>query len=289
NRHNAEDGTYIDTFASVAGGPTRMAIGADGLIYVLQWTGNGPVLRFDQNGNFVDEFTEIGVNQSIGMAWDGEGRLYVSSYGGDSVQRFNTDGTHDGAFISSGLVGPTNIWFEEDGNLLVSDYNAGNIKRFDSEGEYLGVFITSLSQPEGIAYLSNGDLLVGNGGTGEVKRFDDEGEFIGDFIPAGTTPGLVTPNAVVIRDITTSVERGFYENLNFIAPTIGQAFYASSEMAAEVISVSVFSATGQHIVTRSVSDRLIWDASSYPEGLYVVNATLQNGSVGRKKVLVQNN
>lgn len=287
NRHNAETGAYIDMFAAVPGGPTRMAIGNDDLIYVLQWLGTGPVLRYDQDGNFVDEFTDTGILQAIGMAWDDDGRLYVSSYGGDVVQRFNSDGTFEGSFIESNLVGPTNIWFEENGNLLVSDYNAGSIKRFDSEGNYLGVYIPSLTQPEGIAYLPNGDLLVGNGGDGTVKRFDTEGEFIDDFIPAGTTPGLMTPNAVVIRDISTSIDSGLQNDLNFIVPSVGNSFYADVNTASTIESVSVYSPTGQHVVTQPVTDRLIWDASSYSDGVYVVSITLRNGKTATQKVVVQ--
>ena len=33
---------------------TRMKIGADSLLYVLQWQGNGGVLRYDLEGNLVD-------------------------------------------------------------------------------------------------------------------------------------------------------------------------------------------------------------------------------------------
>ena len=287
NRHSADDGTYIDQFAAVTGGPTRMAIGADELIYVLQWSGNGSVLRFDQNGNFVDEFTDLGVNQSIGMAWDEEGRLYISSYGGDLVERFNSDGTSDGTFIETNLAGPTNIWFEENGNLLVSDYNAGSIKRFDSDGDFMGVYIPSLSQPEGIAYLPSGELLIGNGGTGEVKRFDDEGMFIDDFIPSGTNPGLVTPNAVVVRSLNTSLDSGFEQDQNFIVPSIGQTFYISSEMSQNITSMSVFSSTGHEIDNLPVTDDVVWDASSRNDGFYIINATLSDGLVLKQKVMVQ--
>ncbi len=69
-----------------------MKIGADSLLYVLQWSGNGKVRRYELDGTFVDDFTSVGVTQSIGIDWDNDGNLYVSSYGGDNVRKFDTNG-----------------------------------------------------------------------------------------------------------------------------------------------------------------------------------------------------
>ena len=50
-KYNSRTGAYIEDFAAVAGGPTRMRIGGDGLLYVLQWSNtinkiSGGVLQF---------------------------------------------------------------------------------------------------------------------------------------------------------------------------------------------------------------------------------------------------
>ena len=42
-KYNSSTGEYIEDFATGIGGPTRMKIGADSLLYVLQWSGNGKV------------------------------------------------------------------------------------------------------------------------------------------------------------------------------------------------------------------------------------------------------
>ncbi|MEL7425210.1 MAG: hypothetical protein AAFN81_19645, partial [Bacteroidota bacterium] len=55
NKHDAETGILAGVFASGIGGPTRMKIGADNLLYVLQWSGNGLVRRYELDGTFVDE------------------------------------------------------------------------------------------------------------------------------------------------------------------------------------------------------------------------------------------
>ena len=223
DRYDAETGAFLSIFASNIDGPTRMKIGPDGLLYVLQWTGLGRVLRYQLDGDFVDEFTQQGVSQAIGLDWDPSGRLYVSSYNGGSVRRFDTDGADMGLFIAANLAGPTNIEFTVGGDLLVSDYDAGAIKRFDANAVYQGIFIGGLSSPEGIAQLPGGDLLIGNGGTGAVKRFTPTGAFVEDFVASGAG-GLMRPNAVVVRQPSFRINAGIADAW-FDPQTAGQGFF----------------------------------------------------------------
>lgn len=199
NRHDIETGEFIDQFASVPGGPTRMSIGPDGLLYVLQWRNNGPVLRYELDGTSLGAFTSSGVPQSLGLAWDAQGRLYVASFGGASVHRFDENGNDLGLFIASNLTAPSNIWFGDDGDLFVNDFQGGAIRRFSGDGAFKGNFVSGLSQPEGMAKLPDGTLLIGNGGTSSVRRFDEAGASLGDFVPPATL-GLIKPNAVVVRE-----------------------------------------------------------------------------------------
>ena len=189
-------------FASGICGPTRMKLVDDSSLYVLQWSGTGRVKRFDLAGNFIGDFTTVGVTQSIGLDWDSTGNLYVSSYGGDHIRKFDTTGADLGLFISTSLAGPTNIWFLPNGELMVSDYDGGAIKKFSS-GTYLGIFTSGLSQSEGYEYLPNGPLLIGNGGTGSVREFDSTGTFIKNFIPS-RSGGLIRPNSLRIRNQITT-------------------------------------------------------------------------------------
>ena len=202
-KYNSSNGAFIGAFASGIGGPTRMKIGKDGLLYVLQWSGNGRVLRYQLDGTLVGEFTSVPVNESIGLDWDTGGNLYVSSFSGGSggfVRKFSPSGADLGLFINSNLQGPTNIWFDEVGNLIVNDWQAGVIRKFDSNGVFISNIVTGLSQPEGIELLPNGNFAIGNGGTAAVKVFDTSGNFIKDLVPSGSG-GLIRPNAVVLRKV----------------------------------------------------------------------------------------
>ncbi|MGB3182965.1 MAG: Ig-like domain-containing protein [Cyclobacteriaceae bacterium] len=199
NAHDIITGRYLRTFAGGIGGPTRMKIGPDGLLYVLQWEGNGRVRRYNLDGTQAGTFTSTGVSQSIGMDWDAEGNLYVSSFGDKTVTKFDTNGDEVSELITSNLQGPTNLWIDESGDVLVLDWTAGLVRRFGSDGTYKGVFISGLSKPEGVDFFG-GSIFIGNGGTGAVKRFGGNGFYTEDVVPAGTG-GLQTPNAVVVRKV----------------------------------------------------------------------------------------
>ena len=201
-KYNSSTGEYIGNFATGISGPTRMKIGEDSLLYVLQWNGSNLVKRYQLDGTFVDDFTSVGVPQSIGIDWDDDGNLYISSYNGDNVRKFDQNGNDLELFVTTNLSGPTNIWFDDNGDLLVIDYDGMAVKRYDSDGNYINNFISGLSHAEGVAFFPNGNILIGNGATSSVKMFDSSGNYIEDLIPSGSG-GLVTPNAVVLREVTT--------------------------------------------------------------------------------------
>ncbi|MDX1555108.1 MAG: hypothetical protein R3212_03685, partial [Xanthomonadales bacterium] len=225
-RYDADTGDFIDNFATGISGPTRLKIGPDNLLYVLQWNNSQPVRRYQLDGTFVDNFTSVGVNQAIGLDWDTAGNLYVSSFNGASVRRFDPQGNDLGFFISDTLIGPTNIWFNDAGEMLVLDYSGGDVKRFDSDGNYIDDFVLAIINAEGVDFYPNGDVLIGAGGSRSVNRYDSGGNFIEATVPSGSG-GLMTPNAVVLRPLGGA---GFQINagLNdawFNALTPGQGFF----------------------------------------------------------------
>lgn len=199
-RYDATTGAYISNFATGISGPTRMKIGPDGCLYVLQWQGNGRVLRYELDGTFKDIFTDVTVTQSIGLDWDSQGNLYVSSFNSAHVRKFSPTGTDMGLFVNSRLTGPTNIWFTDDGNMRVNDWSGGVISEFDSTGVFIRSFGNNLNQIEGITQLPNGNTLVGVGGDATIKRFSPDGMFLGNLVPSGLG-NLLKPNAVVLREL----------------------------------------------------------------------------------------
>ena len=283
-RHDAETGAFINNFATFIAGPTRLKIGPDSLLYVLQWNGNGKVRRYELDGTYLGEFTSVGVSQSIGLDWDTEGNLYVSSYNLDLVRKFDRDGNDLGVFINSGLVGPTDIWFDDHGDLLVSDYDGTAVKRFDSNGNYSGDFLNGLSRSEGVAYLPDGNILIGNGATSSIKMFSPDGNYIKDFIPP-RLGGLQTPNAITVRmKPSSSVKETESDRSDLIYPTIGSEFRIQPEYAEFVKYFEVYSFEGKLVETLFDNS---WDASKYAVGVYLITATFNDGARQSQKVVVR--
>jgi len=277
-KHDIESGDFIEDFASGIGGPTRMKIGQDGLLYVLQWLGNGRIFRYQQDGTFVDEFTDTGVPQSIGLDWDDAGNLYVSSFTGDSVEMFDTNGNFVETFIDNNLVGPTNIWFGENGDLFVIDYSGGAVKRFDSDGNYIEDFITGLNFGEGVDFFPDETILIGDGQNAAVNLYEADGTFIEQYITSGSG-GLLTPNAVILRETDTfSVDDVVLETTPFMIPSIGDTFTIQNDVISLLASLRIYNVNGQLIETVDLSQTSIWDATHLLEGIYFAKAISTSGN-----------
>ncbi|MBK9016773.1 MAG: T9SS type A sorting domain-containing protein [Saprospiraceae bacterium] len=287
SKFHATTGEFIEEFATNIGGPTRMELGPDSLLYVLQWVGNGKVRRYKLDGSFMDEFTATGVGTSIGLDWDAVGNLYVSSYNGKYVRKFSPTGADLGNFISTNLAGPTNIWFADNGDLMVVDYNGSAVKRFDSNGNFMGVFITGLPQGEGVDFMPNGDIVIGSGGTSSVRVYDASGAFVNDLVPAGTL-GLLTPNAVVFRPTAPSDAPEVAQDFNFVTPSIGNQFRVSNpQVFGAALTCEVFDTSGMFVGKINFADNATWDASNLGNGVYFIAAKLADGRMVRQKVVVQ--
>jgi len=283
-KHQWDTGNYVENFAEGLGGPTRMKVGPDGKLYVLQWSNTvNQVLRFELDGTPLGNFTGTGLAQSIGIDWDSNGDLYVSSYGGNVVQKYDgTTGMNLGPFINTGLSGPTNIFFEPGGDLIVFNYNSGIVKRFDSSGNFVEDLITGVNGCEGFAFFPNGDILIGVGSDGSVRRYDSSYNFIENFVDPGI---LETPNAIVIRDdIPLSVGENALE-LVMVTPTIGTLFQFSQKALATFDTFYIHTEHGKLVQTLT-SKSGEWNASHLTEGIYFISAS-KNGRKLTQKIVVK--
>ncbi len=284
-KHNATTGAYIEDFASVPGGPTRMKIGNDNLLYVIQWSNSdNQVLRFELDGTPLGPYTTVGVQQSIGLDWDSAGNMYVSSFVGDNVHQYDNSGNYIGVYVDSELVGPTNIWFDDNDHLFILNWNGSNIEEFDDTPTHVGPFAAGLPQVEGVDFLPNGNILVGNGGNASIDQFEPDGTSLGSLVPSGSG-GLQQPNAVTIRQNVAGLEDAELNKVQ-VAPTMGNEFQIRTENA-PLKSIEILSMDGKKIATLPISETVTWNASSYAEGIYFLVLTLENNRKGTRKIVVK--
>ncbi len=198
-----------------AGKPTGISVGPDGNIYaadthysrIVVFSPDGRLLRtIGRKGDGPGEF-----RLPTDVAFDDEGFIYVSEYGGhDRISRFTADwrfladfGTPDSGEAS--LARPQCIVVSRvDQTLWVADACNHRIVHFDRQGRFLGAFgrqgagFGELNFPYGIAELSDGTLVVCEYGNNRVQRFSRRGESLGIWGSAGREPGrLAYPWAVV--------------------------------------------------------------------------------------------
>ncbi|MGB0788662.1 MAG: T9SS type A sorting domain-containing protein, partial [Marinirhabdus sp.] len=287
-KYNATTGAYIEDFATVPGGPTRMELDSNGVLWVLQWSlTDNNVLRFTAaDGTPLAPFTTTGVPRGIGLDWDSSGNLYVSSYSQGNVTQYDSAGNLVGEYVdNTELAGPTNIYFDDSDQLFVFDWSAGDVELFDNTGAYLTRHISGLNQVEGVDFLPNGNVLLGNGGTAEVKQYTPAGTFVENTVTA-SSGGLIQPNAVVLFDRETlSVPQNEVATTVFMTPSMGSVFTLNAQAISAFSGVGVYDTAGKRV--RQISEeQTTWDASQLTEGIYFV-VGVRNGKKTTQKIIVQ--
>ena len=125
-------------------GPTDVAWGPAGEIYVSDGHGNSQVVKLDKNGNWVKAWGKRGTgpgefNEPHGIATDEKGRVYVADRANNRVQVFDSDGnflkqwTNVGAPVSICITPPPNQV------VFTSSNVPGRIYKLDLDGKILGV------------------------------------------------------------------------------------------------------------------------------------------------------
>ena len=288
-RYNPQTGEFLGDFSSgySLSRPTKMSIGPDSLLYVSQWGSiQNKVVRFDLEGQFIDEFTQNGIPNGCGMAWDEVGNLYVSYYGNGgtgAVQRFGAQGNALGQFISSAnLNGPVGIWQNEAEEWLVSDWTKGTVERFDTTGTHLSTFINGLTNVEGHTFDSEGNIYLCDWSRNVVNRYLPDGTFDVVFINTG---GLLAPNSIIFGPIpqdsvSNTNEQLFLEkNVQLYPNPISDSLsILAPALSNKTISIQVFSANGQ----------LMWEKNNITfTGKEIISTKNWNAGVYSCKIIIE--
>lgn len=280
--YDGETGAYLGNFSSgySLNSPTKMIMGRDDLLYVTQW--DGKVVRFDLDGNFVDEFTSINIPAGLGMTWDEDDNLYVAAWGTNGfdgqVFKFDSDGNSMGSFINSSILdGPTGIWQGEDGDFFVVDWRKGAVFRFDNEGNYKEDFITGLVRIEGQAFGQDGSIFICEVQNNRVQKFNSDGTFSETFI---TGASLAGPNDIVFGPMPVNTENAFDFEINMtVSPNpFSEITIIEFELpSSENINLNVRNSAGHEVLVlkegtlNSGKHQFEWKAEGMPGGTYFIH------------------
>lgn len=124
--------------------------------------GNVPILEITPSGN-VTTFAS-GFNQPTGLAFNGNGDLFVANENGTISQVTPTGNVSTFATGFSGFLGgPSGLAFDGSGNLYVANTNNNVIYKVTPAGN-VTAFASGFNVPFGLAFNSSGDLFVANSG-----------------------------------------------------------------------------------------------------------------------------
>jgi sugar lactone lactonase YvrE len=163
----------VSTFATGLSGPSHIAFGPDGDLYVTQAAAN-IVSKISPSGVVS---TLAAITFPTGLAFDRSGNLYVSSETGDFVDKITPGGVV--STFATGFDIPEGLAFDTSGNLYVANnrytHNADGYISMVTPGGVVSTFATGFNSPQGLLFDSGGNLYVGEYYPGTVSRVGPTG------------------------------------------------------------------------------------------------------------------
>ena len=172
--------------------PTRLAVGADGSLYVADPANQG-VLKFSSSGKLKQKIAVRGIPQGVVVTADG--RLLVSLK--ESVAMYDAAGTEirklgsgDGQFVLA-----ADIALDDTGQIYVTDSKGAAVQVFKSDGSYVTRFGVKGSGdgqfrfPTSIAFEKvSRQIAVVDSLNGRVQFYDLSGAYVRTIGALGTGP-----------------------------------------------------------------------------------------------------
>jgi len=146
--------------------PVDVALGRDGVLYVLNRAGSDVELR---------------------MLYK---RVTMCTLDEDYLGEFSNGGTEDGQ-----LMWPAAIAIDAAGNVYISDEALHRISIFDAQGRFLGKWgvrgsgVGMFDRPAGLVFDQDQHLLVVDGLNNRIQRYTKDGRFLGQWGKGGHGPG----------------------------------------------------------------------------------------------------
>ena len=202
-RYDGTTGAFVGAFASHAtmDGPTALAYGPDGNLYVLNEFSHN-VLRFDgATGVFIGEFISpsalgaVGLTDPDDLEIGPDGNFYITSHISTATAAIWKFSSATGAFLdefgSLGAVHHTHgLTLGPDGNFYLGDLATATVEKFNgTSGVHLSPFASNpaLDFTGDLAFAPDGKLYVTRDGPGGVTRYGSGGAPLGPLIPSGAS------------------------------------------------------------------------------------------------------
>lgn len=148
--------------------PTNLAIDGEGFVYVGEYGGNDRILKFTPEGKFVLSFAhgepeKGGTSRPQGLAFDGDGILWVADACNHRIARYTRTGEFLGAFGSLGdgtgqFRFPYEIVVLANNTLVVCDYGNDRLVHMSRDGRTLATWGGTGREPGKLVHPWSMDL-----------------------------------------------------------------------------------------------------------------------------------
>ncbi len=182
---------------------SSVAVGSDGVIYILQRGDKAdPVIAINRDGRVLRSWGRGMFTVPHGIRVDGDGNIWTVDAGSSMVLKFSPEGKKLAEIavgeVATGkncafptLCGTTDIAFGPGGRLFISDgYGNARILEYNAAGQRVRVWGQPGSGPgqfqipHGIA--TDGQVIyVADRGNARIQRFDLDGHYLGEWTHLG--------------------------------------------------------------------------------------------------------
>jgi DNA-binding beta-propeller fold protein YncE len=184
-------GVFVPTGSGGLSQPGEMVIGTNQDLFVSS-SPQHRVYRYNgQNGTFIQSYPLPNSDSLRGIAFGGDGNLYVADTTAHKIQKFDpASGSYLGAFASTSGA-PIGINFGPDGNLYAAiastaeDSKDGHVERFNAlTGLSLGTFGPSnFNNPQALTFGPDHNLYVHIQYDYKIVKLDGfTGQLVGTFV-----------------------------------------------------------------------------------------------------------
>jgi DNA-binding beta-propeller fold protein YncE len=168
------------------------------LIYVLH-RGGTPVLKFDASGKYLSGWGNGLFKVAHGLRIDGDGNLWITDNGLNTVRKFTSDGSLLLTIDEAGgkLKSPDDLVIAKDGSLYIADTGNGRVVHTTATGKFIAQFGAKGKEPgqfttaHGLAIDKNDRIYVADRGNNRVEVFNPDGTFVAVWQGFGNPFGLL--------------------------------------------------------------------------------------------------
>ena len=191
-------------------GPMDLALGPDGLIYVLnrgfQYRPEAVrVTRMNINEDYLGQFSQFGEedgdlfwptsialdrDQNVYVSDDWLNRISIFDQKGEFLYKWGVAGSGDGEINK-----PSGIRFDKEDNLYMVDSGNNRVQKFTKDGKFLAKWGEAgngqgqFNLPWGLTIDDKGDVYVADWRNDRIQKFTAEGEFLAEFGSSGSGVG----------------------------------------------------------------------------------------------------